>query len=278
MAKGLFYKIITSEGKGFNKKILDNPIIDHNIPEDYITNANSFAFDTFSTGSYMRYCPTHEYAYISQDVFDKLFANRMFWPTEVAYSGKYEYLGASLIRCEFGDILTYFVRDKENRIIILPAKCFDNGGRKIYSYNYYYERCYELPKRNIKILLTKEEFEADKINKENKFNTKRKENNKKIDEVKAGAPTFSLKTPTFRLIKIVKKTDWISDIKEGDTIYGEIPVIKNTNYGAEGRLHGGMSRTNYVNVYVNNKFARSISPLTFQDLFLNNYKVEEMNG
>lgn len=274
MAKGLFYKIITSEGKGFNKKILDNPIIEHNIPEDYVTYADSFVFNIFSTGSYMSHV-TFKYAYISQDVFDKLFVNKMFWPTEVTHHYNYEYLGASLIRCEFGDILTYFVRDKEKRIIIFPAKCFGMGDDKNCSYQY--EKCDKLPRRNVKIFLTKEEFEADKIYKKNKFKLGYEKNSKKIDEAKVGAPTFSLKTPTFRLIKIVKKTNWIPDIREGDTIYGEIPVIKNTKCGAKGQLHGGMSYTNYVDVYVNDKFARSISPLTFQDLFLNNYNVEEVN-
>lgn len=275
MTKGLFYKIILSEGKGFNKKILDNPIIEHNIPEDYVTNSDSFTYNIFSTGSYRRYV-TFKYAYISQDTFDKLFANKMFWPTEVAYNYNCEYLGASLIRCEFGDILTYFARDKENRVIIFPAKCFGMGGNKDCSYHY--EKCDKLPRRNVKIFLTKEEYEADKIYKKNKIKLEYEKHSKNTDEVKASAPIFSFKTPTFKLIKIINKTDWIPGIKEGDTIYGEIPVIKHTKCGAEGQLHGSMSNTNYVNVYVNNEFVKSISPLTFQDLFLKNYKVEEVNG
>ena len=69
----------------------------------------------------------------------------------------------------------------------------------------------------------------------------------------------------------------MKDAKVGDIIHGETPIISTDKNGkAVGCLHGVMSCSNYVDVYLNGKKVRSISPLTFQELFLNNYKVEEV--
>ena len=95
--------------------------------------------------------------------------------------------------------------------------------------------------------------------------------------VKIGAPVFSFKSPKLKIVKIIKKTDWVKDAKEGDIIYGELPIIKiDENNDPHGCLYGGKSYSNFVNVYLNDQKVREISPIYFQDLFLKNYKVEEV--
>ena len=78
-----------------------------------------------------------------------------------------------------------------------------------------------------------------------------------------------------RIEKIIKETEWTS-AKEGDIIYGEIPVITKDDGSPRTRLYGGNSYTNDVYVYINGKFDRAISPLIFQKLFMNNYIVQEV--
>ena len=43
-------------------------------------------------------------------------------------------------------------------------------------------------------------------------------------------PTFALTSPKFKIISVVKKTKWLT-AKEGDVIYGSLPVIETDNQG-----------------------------------------------
>ena len=87
-------------------------------------------------------------------------------------------------------------------------------------------------------------------------------------------PTFALTSPQFKIISVVKKTKWLT-AKEGDVIYGSLPVIETDNQGIAHKLLKGIgTQTNYINVYVNGKFERQMGPLDFPKLFLENYKVE----
>ena len=90
------------------------------------------------------------------------------------------------------------------------------------------------------------------------------------------APVFSLKTPKFRVVEISKKTDYLKNIKVGDIIYGEIPVIKATDERKFGALRGIGTLTNWVTLYVNDEKVNTISPKVFPNLFLINIIVEEV--
>ena len=87
-------------------------------------------------------------------------------------------------------------------------------------------------------------------------------------------PTFALTSPKFKIISVVKKTKWLT-AKEGDVIYGSLPVIETDNQGVAHKLLKGIgTQTNYIKVYVNGKFERQMGPLDSPKLFLENYKVE----
>ena len=132
-----------------------------------------------------------------------------------------------------------------------------------------------MPMRAVKIFDTFAEYKADKKAKEDKSEENLCATEKKKKVVQATTPVFSFTTPKFKIEKIIKETEWTS-AKEGDTIYGEIPVITKDNGSPQVRLYGGNSYTNDVYVYVNDKFNRAISPLIFQKLFMNNYIVQEI--
>lgn len=77
-----------------------------------------------------------------------------------------------------------------------------------------------------------------------------------------------------RVLEICKKTDTLVGLKVGDIIEGYLSVLvrgKNSNYGA---LRGIGTCTNWIKVKVNGKDRTEMSPLVFQRLFLDNFKVE----
>ena len=96
---------------------------------------------------------------------------------------------------------------------------------------------------------------------------------KKLNELN---PEFSFSTSKLKIVDIVKHTDWIKDAKIGDIICGKMKIISDKNGVKVGCLYGVSTCSNYIDIYVNDKYYRSISPLSFQDLFLNNYQVEEI--
>ena len=97
-----------------------------------------------------------------------------------------------------------------------------------------------------------------------------------MQETNKMAPVFSLKTPKFRVVEISKKTDYLKNIKVGDIIYGEIPVIKASDERKFGALRGIGTLTNWVTLYVNDEKVNTISPKVFPNLFLINIIVEEV--
>ena len=250
------------------------PLIEHNIPESYIVNSNDLGhiYD-YEIGSYI----IHRYLYIKEDQFKKI-SNNIIWPSEkCSITKNTDYLGAIIYRINYNekdwDILCWLRQPRSSdKIELIPCNYIDDGKQ----YSRYYSMD-ELPNRKVKIFFTRKEWEDDQNQKQIERIAKCKESNDKRKEVTAGAPTFSFTTPKFKITNIVKKTDWIKDAKEGDIIYGELPIIKTDNNGiAKGCLYGGMSNSNYIKVYLNDVHIRTISPITFQDLFLNNYKVEEV--
>ena len=259
-----------------NRKRTYSPVIEHNIPEDYIVTQDPMELNHISTHTEEGWYFSPKYFNISEEQYNRI-AHKIIWPTEI-YT-ETGYLGAIIFRVKYDeknwDILCWLNEKTYNDkkyINLYPCNYIKHD----VGYNSYYEM-HELPNRAVKIFFTKEEWKADKIKKSHESKKKLKESWEKRYEVTASAPTFSFTTPKFKIINIVQKTDWVKDAKVGDIIHGETPIISTDKNGkAVGCLHGGMSYSNYVDVYLNEKKVRSISPITFQELFLNNYKVEEV--
>lgn len=270
MAKSISYKAITFVKGGYSTVRLDVPEIEHNVPENKIVDVNDLHYSSKDFGSSWF---SHKYAYIKKDVFESL-KDKVLWPTEDFTSSSGEYLGAFVIRTNDNRDILGFLKDKDEFVVIIPIDYLATvEERKKNGYwNERYNITNSLPKRNVKIFLTKEEYIADKDAKKQKSNAKRSADNKKIEALKDSVPCFNLSSPKFKILEIVKETEWIK-AGIGDVIHGEIPVIGLKNDNPIGLLKGIGTRTNYINIYVNGELNRTISPLTFQDLFLNNFKV-----
>ena len=259
----MFYKIIT-EVKGehsWDKKKLNVPEVTHDIPESYVVNVDDLRISKIEIGSWM----THTYKVISKEKFEEII-DKIIWPSEINSSDRYK--GAILIRTKkFGDILTYIniKTNKDNKEYYCLTSSFD-----LYD-NDWYSKC-TLPKRNIKIFTTREEYENDKNEKTKKSQEKVLNEKEKQNSIKSKIPSFEFKTPKFKIVKIIKETEKTS-AKVGDTIQGVICVIDENKTP---RLKGVGTTTNWVKVQVNGKEDKYISPLTFQDLFLKNYVVEKV--
>ena len=259
----MFYKIIT-EIKGehsWDKKKLDVPEVTNDIPESYIINVDDLRISTIEIGSWM----THTYKVISKEKFEEII-DKIIWPSEINSSDRYK--GAILIRTKkFGDILTYIniktnKDDKEYYCLTSSFNLYDND---------WYSKC-TLPKRNIKIFTTREEYENDKNEKSKKSREKVLNEKEKQNSIKSKIPSFDFKTPKFKIVKIIKETEKTS-AKVGDIIQGVLPVIDSKQKPC---LKGIGTNTNWVLVYINDKFDKAISPLTFQEMFFKHYVVEQI--
>ena len=277
MSKSVTYKITGNYPKS---------VITHNIDPSKIVELDELKINTLKEGSiYITY-----HGVLKEGIYDNI-VNRIIFPSAVLHEcsgyhrGLYDdtYVGAILVRTPDGkDILTFLYKyeDYENNA---------NGKKYIeihpitnpYEYLKSGNNCckcqwgYKYPKRAVKIFDTFAEYKADKKAKEDKSEENLCATEKKKKVVQATTPVFSFTTPKFKIEKIIKETEWTS-AKEGDTIYGEIPVITKDNGSPQVRLYGGNSYTNDVYVYVIDKFNRAISPLIFQKLFMNNYIVQEI--
>lgn len=195
---------------------------------------------------------------ITHDVFNNI-KNKIVWPTFTPFIDKNihtEYLGAIIIKtnldkyviaCLINTIYDNCVHVEPN--IELIQNC---------SYT-----CF--PNRNVKCFETKEEYEADITKKQKKFEGVP---NKFI-------PTFNFITPKFKILEIYSKTSCASNIKIGDILHSEIPVIK-TNENRPIAMLNGSSATDYVDIYVNGECVKTISPIVFQNMFFFNFKVEQV--
>lgn len=241
---------------------------EHNLPERCIINEQDFKCKSWEHRSYL----SQNYLIVTTEFFKEQIEPRLFWPTEQLVSSAL-YIGAFIIRTqEFGDVLAYcdtidYDDAPKDSIAICPIE------RCITRYNYY--KCLKsvFPKRNVKCFLTKDEWKADKAKKTEKIKKKHSEELNNWEDLRKTVQPFSMITPTFKVLDVVKKTESCS-AQVGDTIYGEIPVITVDEHGPHGNLYGIGTCTNYVKVYVNGKTDKSLSPLIFQKLFLENYRVE----
>ncbi len=266
MNKGYFYKFLTCVGKGVEKKHLnyDESIIEHNIPQELIINLDDIKIKYLTTESYIyRYI----YAYVDKNEYENIISNKLIFPT--FYNTEYgsNYIGAIIVRCKIGDIITY-IYEKNDEIILKPVRCFDTKK--------YCKTCGELPNRSIKVFLTKEEFETDQAKKKENNDARRKKDRELTKDLTRQAPVFSFTTPKFKVIEVAKETAYLPGVKVGDIVYGEIPVIKGTDDRKWGSMKGIGTRTNWISIYINGSKVNTISPVTFPSLFFNNIVVEEV--
>lgn len=266
MAKNLSYKIIKDIKDGYRTKFLDIPQVEHNIGESLIVNVADLHYKTITNDSYIR----RTYAYVTEEVFENVISGKLIFPSVIINYGG-QYLGAIIVRCERGDILTYVTHTTNNKIYLIPSISFEIDERYPY-----YNTTNILPKRNVKIFLSMSEYKTDVDKKNKKWKENRKAYNENYERVEKVAPIFSFKTPKFKVIEVAKKTAYLPNIKEGDIIYGEIPVIKETDNRKFGALHGIGTLTNWVTLYINDVKVNTISPKTFPSLFFNNIIVEEI--
>lgn len=268
MTKNLFYKIIKDVKDGYRTKYLDIPQVEHNIDESLIINIADLHYKTITND---RAYFSRTYAYVNEEIFNNVISNKLIFPSvDISiYDG--QYIGAIIVRCERGDILTYITRTSDNRIYLTPAISFEINQKYPY-----YNTTNILPKRNVKIFLTKEAYKDYEDKKSKKWYENNKTNIENYKRVEKVAPTFSFRTPKFKVIEVAKKTAYLPNIKVGDIMYGEIPVIKETDNRKFGALHGIGTLTNWVTLYINDVKVNTISPKTFPSLFFNNIIVEEV--
>lgn len=269
MTKNLFYKIIADVKNGYRTQRLDIPEVNHNIDDSFIVNVSDLHYKIYTTDNAFK----SRFAYVTQEVFDNIISDKLIFPSvSISYFGE-QYIGAIIVKCERGDILTYITRNTKNIIYLRPLVSFeiDNHYTRYITNNVF-------PKRNVKIFLTKEEYKDDKNKKNKKYEDNRKIELENYERVEKVAPVFSFKTPKFEIIEIVKKTECLPNIKVGDIIYGELPIIKETDNRKFGALHGIGTMTNWITLYVNDVKVNTISPKIFPKLFFNNIIVKEIDN
>lgn len=272
MNNSFSYRIITITGTKYNKKTLDVPVIECNIDESRVINNDDLnaKICVIEVLGYDRY-----YLSINEDTFNKYIVPNFVYPTdhEDAYVGASTYLGTVIIKNDKGyNVLTYVLRYDKTKIILVPVISLNNVTADCRKH----EVIRKPTSRRIKMFYNNDDLKA-------YLNKRDEEKTKNWSKVAADyettykmAPVFSMKTPKFKVVEVVKKTNYLKDIKPGDIIYGEIPVIKSTDTRKFGALHGIGTYTNWINIYINDKKVTTISPKTFPSLFFSNIIVEEI--
>lgn len=82
-----------------------------------------------------------------------------------------------------------------------------------------------------------------------------------------------LRTPKYKLNRIHIATDYLKDVNVGDVIYGEIQVLEN----GKNRLHRSSSYVNYIDLYVNDKFYKTLPMNVFGNLMAMNMDLSEIS-
>ena len=271
MAKGFSYKGVNFEGKGYNKHY-HRLIVEHNIPESYIVNIAAIPYNVVEIERMW----TYNYAYIKPEEFAQ-FEDKIIWPTEISFGGfdRNNYLGCLLIKAYDGvDVLTYCEKYTHKHcgdiILLFPLDDLRDYSQSSWRHP---RNASALPNRNVKILMSKDEYNKDKVNKRTKSDDLRKKNNEIAEAIKKKNPCFGMSTPKLKVLGVLKKTDWL-DLKVGDIIYGYMAVMKRDERGNYKGCLNGYMYSNEVKVFVNDELARCLSPLTFQELLQQNFYVE----
>lgn len=253
-----------------NSNSRGNNEVTHDFPEEYIVSMDNIALDNRdeTIGALKRsylYMDKTDYNYIKPVII---------WPTyTLNVIDVSDYEGAFVVRTiDEHDVLCYI--EKCGEVYRLwPIDYLIPWKQRVNHEELNHVFVYRFPKRNIKCFLKKEDYEKDLFK---KCEQAEKNYAKYVDkkEELCNIPTFALTSPKFKIISVVKKTKWLT-AKEGDVIYGSLPVIETDNQGVAHKLLKGIgTQTNYIKVYVNGKFERQMGPLDFPKLFLENYKVE----
>lgn len=109
------------------------------------------------------------------------------------------------------------------------------------------------------------ENEEDAIAEYNKNEEKKSANKKAKWNAINNAPNngnINLATLKYNVERINLKTNYLKDVREGDIIYGVIPVLKE----GKNKLNVSSHYANYVDVYVNDKLYKTVPMNVFGDL------------
>lgn len=114
-----------------------------------------------------------------------------------------------------------------------------------------------------------EEAAIDEYNKRQKKNAVRR--NAKLDAID-NAPNngdIYLATPKYIVKRIHIKTNYLSDVKEGDIVYGRIKILEK----GKNKLNTSSRYVNYIDLYVNDTFSKTLPMNVFGDLMSKNMEL-----
>lgn len=238
-----------------------------NIPEEYFVDNTSLRVTHFDTEN--SYFNISVYGFlIKKDVFDKecrsfytvnelqKYTNGDVKGRRIAFVKinselpKYDMSGTAIARLSSTDTWTVVtVIDNTSRWKRIPDDCyllavkFKPSGLKI--------RCFE----------NEEDAITEYKKKEEKNSIKKKEKWNAIDNAPNNG-NINLATLKYKVERIHIKTNYLKDVREGDIIYGVIPVLED----GKNKLNVSSHYANYVDVYVNDKLYKTVPMNVFGDL------------
>lgn len=135
---------------------------------------------------------------------------------------------------------------------------------------YYLLSVSDIPHTNTRIrCFETEEAAIDEYNKRQEKNAVRR--NAKLDAID-NAPNngdIYLATPKYIVKRIHIKTNYLSHVKEGDIVYGRITVLKE----GKNKLNKSSCYANYIDLYVNDTFSKTLPMNVFGDLMSKNMEL-----
>lgn len=169
------------------------------------------------------------------------------------------------IRYYFDDIIRYSSADKWTVCFVREA----DDNYKIREGYYLLSVC-DVPHTNTRIrCFETEEAAIDEYNKRQEKNSARR---KALWDAIDNAPNngdIYLATPKYIVKRIHIKTNYLSDVKEGDIVYGRITVIKD----GKNKLNKSSRYANYIDLYVNDTFSKTLPMNVFGDLMSKNMEL-----
>lgn len=135
---------------------------------------------------------------------------------------------------------------------------------------YYLLSVCDIPHTNTRIrCFETEEAAIDEYNKRQEKNSaRRKAKWDAIDNAPNNGDIY-LATPKYIVKRIHIKTNYLSDVKEGDIVYGRITVLKE----GKNKLNKSSRYANYIDLYVNDTFSKTLPMNVFGDLMSKNMEL-----
>lgn len=150
--------------------------------------------------------------------------------------------------------------------------CFVREANEYYKIRegYYLLSVCDIPHTNLKLRCF--ENEEDAIAEYNKRQKKKEEYRKANWDALDNAPNngdMFLATPKYIVKRIHIKTNYLSGVKDGDIIYGRITVLQD----GKNKLNKSSSYANYIDLYVNDTFYKTLPMNVFGNLMSKNMEL-----